>query len=258
MSYYPIDDSLSDITLVIDWKPMDDPENSLIRWMINTSNSVYYPGQHCGRLELRYRTSVYDISSLDVMNSRLNIFWVSRIFSPIPSIDKVLLSSTGPLEEKSTPLVLTTALQSIANHLIYGIFSSKFAHHLSWHHMNSKIDKYFDQESGSREAEGMRATAFFANAFTRDLEGLENFGEVELQPDCQQASLMAIQELTKFYKIEKQVAEDDNFKAIRLSKIYIISKNGFKKTRNRPDELLNSLDFHISPRQQRNPDQPLR
>lgn len=212
MSYYPIDDSLSDITLVIDWKPMDDPENPLIRWMINTPNSVYYPGQHCGRLELRYRTPVYATPRLDVINSRLNIFWESPIFSPIPSINNGLLSSTGPLEEKSTPLVLTTALQSIANHLIYGPFSSKLAHHLSWHHMNNQIDKYFDQESGSREAEGMRATAFFANAFTRDLEGLENFGEVGLQPDCQQASLMAIQELTKFYKIEKQIAEDENFK----------------------------------------------
>lgn len=212
ISHYPIHDSLSDITLVIDWKPMDDPENPLIRWVINTPNSIYYPGQHCGRLELRNRTSIYDKPMFDVLDSRLNIFWESPIFSPLPSIDSGFLSSTGPLEETSTPLVLTKALQSIASHLIHGPFQSRFPHHLSWHHMNSEIGRYFDRKPSSREEEGMRATAFFANAFTRDLEGLENFGEVGLQPDCQQASVMAIQELAKFYKIENQIAEDGNFR----------------------------------------------
>lgn len=78
--------------------------------------------------------------------------------------------------------------------------------------MNHKIDRYFNRKVSSREEEGMRATAFFANAFTRDLEGLENFNGVNLQPDFHQASVMAIQELTNFYKIDNQIAENVNFK----------------------------------------------
>ena len=57
----------------------------------------------------------------------------------------------------------------------------------------------------------MRATAFFANAFTRDLEGLEDFGDIGLPPDCQEASVMAIRELTKFYEIEQNF--EDVFKS---------------------------------------------
>lgn len=164
-------------------------------------------------MELKGSVMVYDISNFDLVDLRLRIFWESPIFSPLPSPGKGFLSSTGPLEEKSAPLVLTTALQSIANHLIHGPFPTQFPHPLPWHHMNSKIDRYFNRKTSTREEEGMRATAFFANAFTRDLEGLEDFGDIGLQPDCQQASIMAIQELTKFYEIENQIAEDQDFKS---------------------------------------------
>lgn len=129
------------------------------------------------------RTPIYSEKWFDIMNPRIKICWKSPIFFPLLLIDDGLLSRIGPLEEKSPPLVLTIALQSKKNHLIHGPLRSKFYHDLSWHPMNHAIDRCFHRNSGSREEEGTRATAFFLNAFTRDLEGLENFNGINLLPD---------------------------------------------------------------------------
>lgn len=217
VSCYPIEDGLGDITLLIDWKAMSDAEKPLFRWMISVPNSIHYPGKHFGRLELRKSSWARDKTAFDVIDSRLRINWESPIFSPLPSLDEAFLSSIGPLEEKCAPLVLTSALQGIAHHLIYGPFPTSFAYPLSWHHMNRKIDRYLNGKTSSREEEGMRATAFFANAFTRDLEGLDAFGDIPLQPDCREASIMAIQELMEFSKIEDHTAADAAFQDVRES-----------------------------------------
>lgn len=218
ISQYPVGEGLSDITLAIDWKPMNEPEKPLFRWMINVPDSVYYPGRHLGRMEIRKASfALRGMSEFDVSSTRLRIFWESPILSPLPSADGGFLSSTGPLEERSVPLVLTRALQSIAHHLIHGPFPTRFPCPLPWHSMNQRVNEYFNRETTTCNEEGMRATAFFANAFTRDLEGLDNFGGIGLLPDCRQASVMAIRELASFYEIEGPLAEHPNFKDVSKS-----------------------------------------
>ena len=211
VSRYPVDDDVGEVTLTVDWKPMTNPGKPFIRWMVNVPNSVYYPGRHLGRIEiLKGSSALLDKTILDVAHSRIRIFWESPIFSPLPSPDNGLLSSTGDLEESSIPLILTRALHSIAHHLIHGPFPTRFPYPLPWHHMNRKIGNFFDKKTRICEDKGMRATAFFANAFTRDLEGLEDLGVIGLLSDCQKASIMAIEELTSFYEIESSMAQQED------------------------------------------------
>ncbi len=215
VSRYPVDDDVGEIILIVDWKPMTNPGKPFIRWMINVPNSVYYPGRHLGRMEiLKGSSALLDKTVLDVAYSRVRIFWESPIFSPLPSPDNGLLSSTGDLEESSIPLILTRALHGIAHHLIHGPFPARFPYPLPWHHMNRRIGNYFDKKNGICEDKGMRATAFFANAFTRDIEGLEDLGVIGLLSDCKKASVMAIQDLTSFYEIESSMAQHAYFEDV--------------------------------------------
>lgn len=183
--------------------------------MISVPSALYYPGKHFGCLELKKSFSIHRNPDFDVTDSRLRIKWESPIFSPLPFIDTGYLSSIGPLEEKCVPLELTSALQSIAHHLLHGPYPSSIASPLPWHPMNAKVDRYLNRKIVSREEQGMRATALFSNAFTRDLEGLDNFGYFPLQADCREASVMAIQELTEFFKIQDHMAADADFQNVR-------------------------------------------
>jgi hypothetical protein len=174
--------------------------------MINAPNSLFYPGRHVGRFELTRRGSTGDPVSI----SRLNIIWESPIFSSFPS-DRGLISSVGPLEESSAPLILTKAVQSIAHLIVFGPFPTKPTAPFAFHTMSFKERLYFERND---EDQCMRATAFFANALTRDEPepGAFDFG---LQPQCRESSVVAIQELISFYdltaKVEAKAAEDEKW-----------------------------------------------
>lgn len=77
--------------------------------------------------------------------------------------------------------------------------------------MNTKVDKYLNRKIDSSKEQGMRATALFANAFTKTLEGLDSFDHIPLQPDCKEASVMAVGELTDFFKIQERMTAGEDF-----------------------------------------------
>jgi hypothetical protein len=70
--------------------------------------------------------------------------------------------------------------------------------------MNGQLRGYFKQDA---EDKCMRACAFFANAFTRDLEGLEEFRHVILTEHSRESSLLAILELAEYFKIDEKMTE---------------------------------------------------
>jgi hypothetical protein len=202
---YPIDDPVAEIILVIQWNAETDAEKPIVQWLINTPNSIFYPGKHSGRMEIRKKTSS---SWSDVISSRITIFWESAIFSHFPSSDTGYLSSDGPLEDSPAPLILTTAIQSIAYSLVHGPFVKCTPKPLfGWHGMGNELRGYFQSGGVEIEDRCMRASAFFANAFTRDVEGLDAFGDVELPEHCREASVMAIRDLAEFFKIEDKIVE---------------------------------------------------
>ena len=202
-SSYPIDDGLAEISLVIDWKPHYEPEKPSLRWMINVPDSLYYPGRHVGHFELMYRSSAKLGSSDKLFDSRLRVVWESPIFSPFQPKNG-LLSSVGPLEETSAPLILTKALQSIAHLLVFGPFATKPTALFTFHVMGHKESQYFSQKDTDQ---CMRATAFFANAFTRDAPDPDAFSDFGLLPQCRESSVNAIQELISFYELVEKVDE---------------------------------------------------
>ncbi len=213
---YPVDDPTAEILLLINWGFDADPTKPSFEWMIDTPDSLFYPGKHVGRLELRQRFSSSTASAVD---SRLRIYWESGIFSALPASDTGALSSVGPLEETAAPLILTSALQSVAHVLAAGPFSKPLPKGLfGWHDMGGKLRNYFGP---GREDICMRACAFFANAFTRDVEGLEDLSFMGLPEDCREASKMAIAEVASFFKIDASLAENaTNSSAWDLDKTY--------------------------------------
>lgn len=173
--------------------------------MIDTPDSIFYPGKHIGRMELK---KSFLSSGSEVFNSGLRIYGESGIFSPFPSSDSGLLSSVGSLEETAAPLILTPALQSISYVLAQGPFAGPMPKTLfSWHEMGGKVRRYFKLAGMGMEDKCMRASAFFANAFTRDLDGLDAFGPIELPKHCRESSKVAIQELAQFFMIEETMRE---------------------------------------------------
>jgi hypothetical protein len=204
-SSYPAHDGLAEISMVVDWKPYNESEKPSLRWMINVPDSLYYPGRHVGQFELKHRPGANPSvrGNYKVFHFRLCIVWESPIFSPFQS-ESGLLSSLGPLEETSAPLILTKSLQSIAHLLVFGPFATKPTAPFAFHAMSSQENRYFLQKDVDQ---CMRATAFFANAFTRDLPDPDAFGDFGLLPQCRESSVKAIQELISFYGLAEKVGE---------------------------------------------------
>jgi hypothetical protein len=189
--------------LVVDWNAETNPAEPTFKWTIHTPDSLFYPGTHVGRLELNIRGPRSNIPS--VLDSRLRIYWESGIFSTLPNSTTGLLSSAGPLEETPAARVLTSALQSIAHFLSMGPFAKPVPEGLfGWHDMGWELGGYF---APGREDACMRACAFFANAFTRDVDWLEDLGFQGLSEDCREASRMAIRELAEFFQIGSALDE---------------------------------------------------
>jgi hypothetical protein len=200
-SSYPAHDGLAEISMVVDWKPYNESEKPSLRWMINVPDSLYYPGRHVGQFELEYGANFG--GSYKLFHSRLRIVWESPIFSPFQS-ESGQLSSVGPLEETSAPLILTKTLQSIAHLLVFGPIATKSTAPFAFHSMGPQENRYFLQKDADQ---CMRATAFFANAFTRDLPDPDAFRDFGLLSQCRESSVKSIQELISFYGLAEKVDE---------------------------------------------------
>lgn len=202
---YPVEDPVAEVFLTIDWKADTDPTHPSIKWVMDTPDSLFYPGKHVGRMEVKKS----DFSSNyppNLFDSRLKVYWESGTFSSIPNPRVGLLSSDGPLEEAMVPHILTCTLQSIAHILIMGPLSKSTPQTgFGWHDMDRGIARYF---ASNDEDVSMRACAFFSNAFTRDIEGLDDLSHMELLESCREASKMAIRELASFFKIDTEIAEN--------------------------------------------------
>lgn len=209
---FPPGDDLAHITVLVDWKPEEDPKTPRLRWMIQAPNSLYYPGDHFGCFELRHRTAFNErpVGAFKPYNTRLRVRWMSPIFSPFPN-SAGAISSVGPLEESSAHTILTPTLHSIAHALVHGPFASIKAPVFRLHEMGFTEARYFLKTADGRsrdEEKCMRATALFANAFNRSSH--DNLGALDflgLPGQCREISVIAIRELLEFYDISAQVGE---------------------------------------------------
>jgi len=211
---YPEDEPGSEIILSVDWGLHTELESPVLDWAISTADSLFYPGVHTGRLELKKRRQI-DSSPLDLFNTVLKMTWESGIFSPFPDSDTGFMSSVGPLEEGGC-LVLTQALQSLAYSLIHGPFAppettSPGTEVFAWHKMGGKVRVYFDApkysvvNSLAWQDRSIRAAAFFSNALNRDLESLGPLDFVRLPEHCLEVSRVACGELVEFYNLEGEI-----------------------------------------------------
>ena len=212
---FPPGDGLANITVLVDWKPEDDPSNPQLLWKIQAPHSLFNPGDHYGRFDLKVPIHI-DISSrvlgaVKIQASFINmdVTWMSPIFSPYPSSDG-RLSSLGPLEENSAHRILLPTLHSIAHILVHGPFAPPREPIFGWHDMDRSAAQFFSEKSTAQngvEERCMRATAFFANAFNQsnrsDLAALDS---VMLPMESREISIMAIRELLDFFQISAQVA----------------------------------------------------
>lgn len=215
---FPPGDDLAHITVIVDWKPEENPNTPRLHWMIQAPNSLYYPGDHFGRFELRRLRhrggfSIFNESNpskLKPFSTRLEVRWMSPVLSPFPSSTGAI-SSVGPLEETSAHTILTATLHSIAHTLVHGPFASMKAPIFRLHEMAPREARYFRKGADGRstdEEKCIRATALFANAFNRSSDGnLDALDFLGLPRQCREISVMAIRELLEFYDLSAQVAE---------------------------------------------------
>lgn len=210
---FPPGDDLAHITVIVDWKPEENPNTPRLHWMIQAPNSLYYPGDHFGRFELRHlrhRGGFNNPRKLKPFNTKLEVIWMSPVLSPFPSSTGAI-SSVGPLEETSAHTILTATLHSIAHTLVHGPFASMKAPIFRLHEMAPREARYFRKGANGRstdEEKCIRATALFANAFNRSSDGnLDALDFLGLPRQCREISVMAIRELLEFYDLSAQVAE---------------------------------------------------
>jgi len=149
---------------------------------------------------------------MNAVDTRFKVYWESVTFSPFPQYDTGAMSSVGPLEETAAPLILNSVVQSLAHVLLFGPFESKRAKGVfGWHDMGWKTANYFRKQLDARgkvdEDVAMRATAFFSNGFTRDIEGLDAFEDWGLEEHCRESSVLAIREIASFFEVKELILE---------------------------------------------------
>lgn len=191
---------LASIYLAIDWKAEDDALHPSLRWTIETPNSLFYPGKHKGDIKLIKPLRDFDG---ELGSFRAAFSFTSRIFSTLPS-EYGTLSSSGLVEEAPAVLIIASALEYFADVLAKGPYEGDKGF---WDYMGGgRVSRYLrhcDQDPDKF----MRASAFFANAFTRNLAGLNAFESTELPEQCHGSSKLAIKELIEGYGLAAEFQE---------------------------------------------------
>jgi hypothetical protein len=187
---YPPGSKLATICLDIDWKAFDDLYLPLFHWTIECPESLYHPGIHKGRLDIRnIQKGIFDM--------RLRVSWDSPIFSPFVEKNRPM-SSEGPLEE--FPIQFADALKSIAHFLVFGPYDEHGDFPpapYSFHRMGSTAIVYFITVDKDAFA---RASSFFSRAYTLQIPEEDQFLGKGFSKECRETSIIVIRELLQFYK----------------------------------------------------------